>query len=121
MKTAFIDFWHLYAPQREFKNRYLACEKVWNNMDERQRNLIFRGLEKEQAENSPPPLHKKNPYFYLIDWQSPPPHWLTPSEVGHLLAQKIPLAVCRNPTTNLFGTVTQTEAESHGLEVHHLM
>ena len=121
MNNEFIHFWHLYAPQREFKNRYQACEKVWEQIDEKKRSLILGELAKERNEASTPPVHKKNPYFYLMDWQPPQPHWLTPAEVGYLLAQNIPLAVCRNTTTNRFGTVTRAEAESHGLEVHHYM
>lgn len=121
MEYKFIDFWHLYAPQREFKNRYQACEKVWNRMDEKKRDLILSQLAKERSESSVPPKHKKNPYFYLIDWQPPQPHWLTPAEVGYLMAQKVALAVCRNAATNRFGTVTREEAESYGLDVHHFM
>ena len=121
MKNEFIDFWRLYAPQKEFKNRYQACEKVWGQMDEQKRRLILSELMKERTENSSLLVHKKNPYFFLVDWQPPQPHWLTPAEVGHLLAQKVALAVCRNTATNRFGTVTRAEAESYGLEVHHYM
>ena len=121
MKTEFINFWHLYAPQREFKNRYQVCEKVWKEMTEQKRSLILRGLVKERNEHPSPPIHKKNPYFYLIDWQPPQPHWLSPAEVGHLVAQKVALAVCRNMETGRFGVVTRNEVEEYGLEVHHFM
>ena len=120
MEYKFIDFWHMYAPKREYKNRYQCCEKVWNAMERQKRRLIMVGLEKERAERSPP-VHRKNPYFYLLDWQPPRPHWLTPAETGHLLAQHIPIAVCRNPETQLYGTVTKDEAELYALEVHHYM
>ena len=56
-------------------------------------------------------LHEKNPYFYLIDWQPPQPRWLSPKEVGSLLAQHVPLAVCRNVQANCYGTVTKEEAK----------
>ena len=117
---AFIDFWHKYAPMAEFKNRYRACEKMWNTFDEQKRRLIMLGLEKECTDRSPP-VRKKNPYFYLLDWQPPQPQWLTPAETGHLLAEHIPLAVCRNPETQRFGTVTREEADLFALEVHHYM
>jgi len=120
MGNKFIDFWHLYAPMREFKNRYRCCEKVWNAMDEPKRRLIMRELAKERAERSPP-VRKKNPYFYLTDWQPPQPQWLSPKEVGYLMSEHVPLAVCRNPATQRFGTVTRKEAEEYGLEVHHWM
>ena len=120
MEYKFIDFWHLYAPQKEFKNRYQCCERVWNALDERKQRLIMLQLEKDQAAD-PPDVHKKNPYFFLTDWKPPQPHWLTPAETGYLLAQHVPLAVCRNSRTQRFGTVTKEEAEIYALEVHHWM
>ena len=68
MEYKFIDFWHLYAPQKEFKNRYQCCERVWNVLDERKQRLIMLQLEKEQTAD-PPVLHKKNPYFFLTETQ----------------------------------------------------
>lgn len=121
MKPNFIDFWHLYAPQKQYHNRYLACQRLWNTMDERTCELILKELEKRRATEPIPSVNEKNPYFYLIDWQPPQPHWLSPKEVGYLLAQHVALAVCRNPRTNSFGTVTRKEAEEYGLEVHHFM
>ena len=120
MKRPFIDFWHLYAPAKQYHNRFLACRKLWDTMEESSCDSIIRELEHQRA-NGQMPTHEKNPYFYLIDWQPPQPHWLSPKEVGYLLAQRVPLAVCRNPLNNSFGTITQAEAEQHGLEVHHLM
>ena len=120
MKTSFKEFWRLYAPLKEFKNRYKACEKLWEAMDDRAREWIARGLEKEQAE-SPPPIHRKNPYFYLTDWEPPQPQWLAPNEVGRLLAQHIPLAVCLNAEKGIYGTVTKEEAALYELKVHHYM
>ena len=90
-------------------------------MDEASCEGILKELEHQRKTESVPSVHEKNPYFYLIDWRPPQPHWLSPNEVGHLLAQHVPLAVCRNMRTNCFGTVTKTEAEAHGLEVHHYM
>jgi len=72
MNTDFIRFWRLYAPSRDYCNRYRACEQLWNAMDQHTRALILRQLEKEQAERSPPE-HRKNPYFFLTDWQPPQP------------------------------------------------
>lgn len=120
MEADFITFWHLYAPDKQFSNRYRACERLWNAKEEKSRTLILRELEKEQVGDHPPG-HTKNPYFYLVDWTPPKAHWLTPMETGHLLAQGIPLAVCRNPETQRFGTVTKEDADTHGLEVHHYM
>lgn len=121
MNYPFIDFWHLYAPDKQFSNRYRACEQLWTAKSERDRSLIIRGLQNIPAERSPPQHRTKNPYFFLIDWQPPQPHWLSPKETGNLLAQQIPLAVCRNPITQRFGTVTKDEADIFALEVHHYM
>ena len=121
MNTRFLDFWHLYAPLKEFSNRYLACKRLWESMDEASCEGILKELEHQRQAESVPQVHEKNPYFYLIDWQPPQPQWLSPKEVGFLLAQHVPLAVCRNVQANCFGTVTKAEAEMHGLEVHHYM
>ena len=121
MNNRFIDFWHLYAPPKQYHNRYLACKKLWETMDDDSCNRILAELEQQRDTGQRPVVHEKNPYFYLIDWQPQLPHWLSPKEVGYLLAQRVPLAVCRNPQNNSFGTLTQAEAERHRLEVHHLM
>ena len=121
MNANFLDFWHLYAPLKEYSNRYLACKRLWESMDEATCAGILRELQRQRDTASVSPVHEKNPYFYLIDWQPLQPHWLSPKEVGSLLAQHIPLAVCRNVQANCFGTVTKEEAEMHGLEVHHYM
>lgn len=120
MEYVFIHFWHLYAPQKEYKNRYQCCERLWNEMDEQRKRLIMQQLEKDHAAN-PSVVHKKNPYFYLVDWEPPQPHWLTPTETGHLMAQHVPLAVCRNPKTQRYGIVTKEDVEMYALEVHHWM
>lgn len=121
MSSPFIDFWRLYAPRKVYANRYRACERLWLAIDENRRSMIMRDLRREQTERSPPRPRAKNPYFYLIDWEPPQPHWLTPAQTGHLLGQGIPLAVCCNPQTNRFGTVTRDEAQQLQLEVHHYM
>ena len=41
MELTFINFWHLYAPRKEFSNRYRACERLWQAMDEKRRALII--------------------------------------------------------------------------------
>lgn len=121
MEYRFIEFWRLYAPAREFHNRYLACRRLWDGMDKPARRLILEELRKEQTERSPLVVHEKNPYFYLTDWQQPQPQWLSPREVGYLMAQHVTLAVCFNPQTQRYGTVTQEEAQRYGLQVHHFM
>ena len=118
MKPPFIEFWHSYVPQKQYHNRYLACQKLWESMDETACRKILDELQRDSAEHR---QHDKNPYFYLIDWEPAQPHWLTPKEVGYLLAQHVVLAVCRNPVTNTYGTVTQKEASEYQLEVHHTM
>ena len=77
-------------------------------------------LAQKQTAN-PLSYNEKNPYFFLIDWQPPQADWLAPKQVAHLLAQKLPLAVCFHPRTHRFGTVTKADAELHGLDVHHYM
>ena len=121
MNTQFLDFWRLYAPLKEFSNRYLACKRLWESMDDASCEGILKELEYQRQTESVPQKHEKNPYFYLIDWQPPQPHWLSPKEIGHLLAQHVALAVCCNPQTNCFGTVTKAEAELYQLKVHHYM
>ena len=119
-ENTFYAFWQLFNPQREYANRYRACEKLWNDMSDKAHQLIIAQL-RQQTANGQPPRHKKNPYFFLADWRPRQPDWLQPAEVARLLSLHIPLAVCRNEVTNRFGTVTKEEAELLGLEVHHWM
>lgn len=121
MDTHFLDFWHLYAPKKEYHNRFLACKRLWESMDEAKCEQILKELAHKRRIEHKPSIHEKNPYFYLIDWEPAQPKWLSPKEVGYLLTQHVALAVCRNPKTNCFGTVTRDEAEVYGLEVHHWM
>lgn len=121
MKRPFIEFWHLYAPLKQYHNRYLACQKLWEMMDDNICDGILKELENQHSIEQTLNSNEKNPYFFLLDWQPLQPHWLSPKEVGYLLAQHVPLAVCHNKRTNSFGTVTRREAEEYGLEVHHFM
>lgn len=120
MKPDFLTFWRTYAPQKQFHNRFLVCRKLWDSMDEKDCAAILRELEQQHI-REPTTAREKNPYFYLIDWQPASLHWLSPKEVGRLLAEHVPLAVCFNPHTNSFGTTTRTDAEAYGLQVHHYM
>ena len=120
MDNHFLDFWHLYAPKKEYHNRFIASRKLWESMDRSICEQILEELRRE-AREQPGIVHEKNPYFYLIDWQPPQPQWLSPKEVGYLLAQHVSLAVCLNPQTGRYGTVTHQEAMKHGLQVHHWM
>lgn len=121
MNTHFIDFWHLYAPQKEFHNRFIACKKLWETMDDKVCKSILKELAKERSSEMIPKAKLKNPYFFLLDWQPPQPQWLTPNEVWSLLNQHVPLAVCLNPRTGTYGTVTKEDAEQYELQVHHYM
>ena len=73
MKEQFLAFWHLYAPLPEYHNRYLACERLWSTRDEHTRSLILHQLEQERQRLGETVTHRKNPYFFLIDWQPQPP------------------------------------------------
>lgn len=120
MENSFYDFWRLYAPQPEYRNRYRACEKVWNNMDESCRQRIIYQLHREQTPDGEGKVHTANPYFYLIR-ADPQPDWLTPAQVGKALADHIALAVALDPATQTYKTCTRYEAEVFALNVHHYM
>jgi len=113
-------FWRTYAPLPQYHNRFLVCRQLWDSMDEADCNTILNELNRQHI-REPTALNAKNPYFYLIDWQPAGLHWLAPKEVGRLLAEHVPLAVCLNPRTHTFGTTTRSEAEAYGLQVHHYM
>jgi hypothetical protein len=104
-ENTFYAFWKLFNPQREFANRYRACEKLWNGMSDKAHQLIIAQL-RPQTANGQPPRHKKNPYFFLADWRPCQPDWLQPAEVARLLSLHIPLAVCRRVGADGYGTVT---------------
>ena len=49
MTHLFYDFWRMYEPLPEYRNRYQACEKLWNDMDELHRHRILYQLQTEQS------------------------------------------------------------------------
>lgn len=120
MEHSFYDFWRLFAPQPEYRNRYRACEKLWNDMDELRRKRIIYHLQSVQKRQVPAGPHTANPYFYLIR-ADPQPQWLTPLQVANALAKRIPLAVALDNTTHTYKTCTQEEARIFNLYVHHYM
>ncbi|MBQ7540291.1 MAG: hypothetical protein IJT13_04125 [Bacteroidaceae bacterium] len=107
MNTHFLDFWHLYAPLREYSNRYLACKRLWESMDEVSCEGILKELEYERQTESVPKVHEKNPYFYLIDWQPPQPRWLRGDEEGDLVQVKY---------NGRYKICTRADMELYGLE-----
>ena len=121
MPSNFNEFWRLYAPPKEYYNRYQACRKYWEGLSAERREQILRSLREECVAPCWQEGGRKNPYFYLVDWQPPQPRWLTPNEVWYLQTQHIPLAVCRDPQSGRYGTLVKTEAEKHGLEIHHCL
>ena len=60
MNTHFLDFWHLYAPLKEFSNRYLACKRLWESMDEASCEGILKELEHQRQAESVPQVHETN-------------------------------------------------------------
>ena len=121
MKENFMDFWRAYAPQKQYHNRFLACRRLWDAMDDDACERILEELNRKRIRDPALASNEKNPYFFLLDWQPPQPRWLSPKQVGYMLSQHIPLAVCFNPLTNCFGTVTKSDAEEHHLQIHHYM
>ena len=98
MENQFIDFWHLYAPAEQYHNRYLACQRLWDAMEETDRALILKELAAKQ-EASQQVKNEKNPYFYLIDWEPSQAKWLSPKEVGTCLRRKYRFWCIFNPPT----------------------
>ena len=120
MENSFYDFWRLYVPQPEYRNRYRACEKLWNDMDPLRRRRIIYQLKTEQTPDGERKVHAANPYFYLIR-ADPQPQWLTPAQVANALARHNPLAVALDNTTKTYKICTRAEADAYGLTIHHLM
>lgn len=120
MENSFYDFWRLYVPQPEYRNRYRACEKLWSEMDDLRRRRIIYQLQREQTASGEHQPHAANPYFYLIR-ADPQPQWLTPAQVANALARHTPLAVALDSATQTYKTCTRTEADAYGLTIHHVM
>ena len=120
MTHLFYDFWRMYEPLPEYRNRYRACEKLWNDMDELRRHRILYQLQAEQSSSGERKPHTANPYFYLIR-ADPQPQWLTPAQTGYALAQHTPLAVALDSKTQTYKICTRADAEAYGLTIHHFM
>ena len=120
----FFDFFNLFSPNGEFKSYEKACKKIWDKIPQDWRQLAI-----QKARDSTP---GRNPYYFLADEDFlrvgpknettiQKPTWLTGEEIDAALRAGIPLAVCRNPETNLFGTVTKEHAEQFKLTIKRTM
>ena len=122
----FETFWNNYAVVGGMRKYKTACRKVWQKLPE-----AWRCLAAERAKEHDP---ERNPYWWLKDEDflridggksssvaSEKPHWLSGVEQDDCLRGGIAMAVCRNPETGLFGTVTKSDAEKFGLEVKRIM
>jgi hypothetical protein len=89
-------------------------------MDDLRRRRILYHLRTEQSPSGDAKQHTANPYFYLIR-ADPQPQWLTPAQTGYALAQRTPLAVALDTTTQTYKTCTRADAEAYGLIIHHFM
>ena len=89
--------------------------EAWRKLNPRFKKALIAEFDKPNG------LRKARADWQITDFAALKPQWLTPAETGHLLAEHIPLAVCRNPETQRFGTVSREEADLFALEVHHYM
>ena len=118
--TTFSSFFKLFSPNGEYKTYEHECKKLWQNMTESWRIL---------AQSRARLFMDRNPLFYLRDEDflrvgetaknktRSSPQWLTGGQQDECLRAGIILAVCRNPETGKFGTVTKEDAEKFNLNI----
>ena len=124
--TDFDIFWANFAPTAPFRKYKTACRKFWESKD---MTNDWRARAAEKAKNH---LPDRNPYWFLHDYDFlndgtvgmkpediPTPTWLNGAEQEECIRAGIQLAVCRNPQTGLFGTVTKQDADLFKLQIHH--
>jgi hypothetical protein len=116
--TTFSSFFNLFSPNGEFKSYEKSCKKIWQTMPQDWRKLA--------VEKAPAAAEGRNPYYYLSDedflksdspQRAAKPQWLSGDEIDSRLRDGIPLAVCRNPETGMFGTVTKDDADKFKLTI----
>jgi len=120
--TTFFDFFNIFSPHGEYKTYEKACKKIWDTMPE-----DWRALAKARVASV---STTKNPLFYLQDEdflkvgtadpsqkEKAAPTWLTGEQQTDCLRAGIILAVCKNPETGKFGTVTKEDADKFGLDI----
>jgi len=116
----FETFWKNYSAVGGMRKYKRACVSVWKKMPENWRALAAERAKEHAAE--------RNPYWWLKDEDflrvdggaqaaAEKPHWLSGVEQDDCLRGGIALAVCKNPETGLFGTVTKSDAEKFGLAI----
>ena len=125
-QTDFDIFWANFAPTAPFRKYKSACRKFWDSKD---MTNDWRARAAEKAKNH---LPDRNPYWFLHDYDFlndgtvgttkeniPTPTWLNGAEQEECIRAGIQLAVCSNPQTGLFGTVTKQDADLFKLQIHH--
>ena len=125
-QTDFDIFWANFAPPAPFRKYKTACRKFWDSKD------MTNNWRARAAEKAKDHLPDRNPYWFLHDYDFlndgtigmkpediPTPTWLNGAEQEECIRAGIQLAVCKNPQTGLFGTVTKQDADLFKLQIHH--
>ena len=103
----FEKFWNLYEPAPEFHNRYGATKVAFEQRSEVAQRAMIASLEEHPGMKGSP-----NPYFFVMDFPEPQPHFLSGQEQDRLREQGIPLVqvkyngkflICTRATMELFG------------------
>lgn len=118
--TTFSSFFNLFSPNGEYRTYEKKCKQLWETLPESWKNL---------AVGRAGQFMDRNPLFYLQDEdylhigepadknKKSSPQWLTGEQQDECLRAGIVLAVCRNPETGMFGTVTKEDADKFKLTI----
>ena len=82
----FEKFWNLYEPAPEFHNRYGATKVAFEQRSEVARRAMIASLEEHPGMKGSP-----NPYFFVVDFPEPQPHFLSGLEQDELRKQGVAL------------------------------
>ena len=120
--SSFNEFWNNYAPIGADRKYKRACLLLWSSekMPEEWRRIAVERAKEHPAD--------RKVFFWLKDEDflrvdggaqasAEKPHWLSGVEQDDCLRGGIALAVCKNPETGLFGTVTKEDAVRFKLEI----
>ena len=82
----FEKFWNLYEPAPEFHNRYGATKVAFEQRSEVAQRAMIASLEEHPGMKGSP-----NPYFFVVDFPEPQPHFLSGLEQDELRKQGVAL------------------------------
>lgn len=109
--TTFNDLWLLLQVGSEYEGLKKSCEKIWNAIPQKRRELIYRTIAEKKSLGV---FVDYNPYYAIQKNANPQPKFLNGFEQDEALEEGIALVIVKY--NRRYPCCTRETMEAHGLE-----